>query len=478
MSISRQSHYRWAWRVAALVCLAVAGAWSQPAAAQATFVLYSWNALHLGRNEGSQNNKCSQLSNALYTNGQPINPADIIVIQELMYDTTKTCVGTNPAINAPPLDGNFVWTISPTPFGPKSYKEYYGFLYRPNAMNGPNQPNVTLQATSQAAYSGGVELEEIQVQDGGSGYGPGTTVVITPALGGAAANPVIEGGVIEEVEVTNPGSGYAAPPTITLGNTGGGTGAELQAILENDYTQFDRPPMAALFLITPKMGGAAAPAMARSIVVADIHATFGKVGLAPRQAEVQAIAGYVGNWGSAAWWVANNPALNGMIKCTGAPATCPVIIAGDWNLDALDKNDEGTQTFSALTALGMQVAPNIKTSLTDKRPITGSEPYDHFVWTGGVTISAPALTPPGAGVNGGLTGDCTNPQTIYPINNVNINPDATTNMYNVNYQNQVNMLEPSQYRIPYNTFGAPYLKSGKQTTYSDHLGIVACVSIP
>lgn len=79
-------------------------------------------------------------------------------------------------------------------------------------------------------------LEAIVVEAEGSGYGGGTAVVISPALGGAAATPTIVGGRITGITVTNPGSGYTTAPGITF-TGGGGSGALAVATLDSQGVQ-------------------------------------------------------------------------------------------------------------------------------------------------------------------------------------------------------------------------------------------------
>jgi hypothetical protein len=85
---------------------------------------------------------------------------------------------------------------------------------------------------SHTTNSGTTDIQDVIVQNGGSGYSGTPTVTISAPGGGgvtATAEAVVVGGVITAINVTNPGSGYpyggsAVIPTVTISG-GGGSGA-------------------------------------------------------------------------------------------------------------------------------------------------------------------------------------------------------------------------------------------------------------
>jgi hypothetical protein len=81
------------------------------------------------------------------------------------------------------------------------------------------------------------ELEEIKIEDGGSGFRQPPLVVISGGGGsGAEAKAFIGSGKIRSIVVTNPGSGYTSTPTVTIEGTqeDGGTLPKLSAIISNN----------------------------------------------------------------------------------------------------------------------------------------------------------------------------------------------------------------------------------------------------
>lgn len=90
----------------------------------------------------------------------------------------------------------------------------------------------------------------------------------------------------------------------------------------------------------------------------DIHAVFGKGGAAPRRLEVAAMAGVLAHY-------AARPLPDGS-------TIERVVAAGDWNLPATD------DAFEALAPQGLQVAPNLKSSLNAQGSYSSA--YDHFLW--------------------------------------------------------------------------------------------------
>jgi len=82
-----------------------------------------------------------------------------------------------------------------------------------------------------------LELKEIRIEDGGSGYRQTPLITIFGGGGeGATAEAFIGNGQITSVVVTNPGSGFTSTPTITVEGTQeeGGTLPKLSAILSNN----------------------------------------------------------------------------------------------------------------------------------------------------------------------------------------------------------------------------------------------------
>lgn len=92
----------------------------------------------------------------------------------------------------------------------------------------------------------------------------------------------------------------------------------------------------------------------------NVHAVFGKGGLAPRRLEVAAMAEVLDHY-------AARPLSDGA-------TIARVVVAGDWNLPAADKSF--AELAAARPSLG--VAPDVKTSLNAQGEY--ASPYDHFLW--------------------------------------------------------------------------------------------------
>jgi endonuclease/exonuclease/phosphatase family metal-dependent hydrolase len=140
-------------------------------------------------------------------------------------------------------------------------------------------------------------------------------------------------------------------PTIALG--------PVKASAVGNYI---RPPQGLLFQVTPHGSTAA-----KFVWVADAHLLWGGSSPGPRRTE----AGLV-----AAFFTYMETLQN---STTGLAYSDNVIIAGDWNLPATD------QGFGNLTTAGAAIQPNVKTSLNRAGDL--SQPYDHFVTSGTVTLT-------------------------------------------------------------------------------------------
>jgi hypothetical protein len=83
-----------------------------------------------------------------------------------------------------------------------------------------------------------LELQDIEIIEGGSGYTEPPTVIVTGvALEEAEAIAIINSaGQVVGISVTNPGSGYSETPTITF-DGGNGTGARAYAIMGNEVVR-------------------------------------------------------------------------------------------------------------------------------------------------------------------------------------------------------------------------------------------------
>lgn len=95
--------------------------------------------------------------------------------------------------------------------------------------------NAYAEDTEQLLYN----VASVNVVSGGSGYSAITLPVIsfsTPigasAVAAQAGNVTVSGGAITAVEVANPGVGYSSPATITITEGFGGSGANLQAVMQ------------------------------------------------------------------------------------------------------------------------------------------------------------------------------------------------------------------------------------------------------
>jgi hypothetical protein len=114
-------------------------------------------------------------------------------------------------------------------------------------------PNSPVDATWPATGATGLcspGVVGLMISNGGSGYAAGTTATISGGHGsGATVILAITVGVIIGYKITNIGSGYIFPDpgvTVTLGNTGGGTGAVIKAIVD-----WPCPPYGARYVLDP-----------------------------------------------------------------------------------------------------------------------------------------------------------------------------------------------------------------------------------
>lgn len=138
------------------------------------------------------------------------------------------------------FDSNYVPTSNPIN-GTSSYIEdvgdafpevnpeyqYEGYLYCDGAeYNISDYP--VLYSVIGNDY-GGTPKPPIEITNGGSSYGPTTTITFplpsSPTGIRATALVVVDAGQIVQVVVTNPGVGYTTPPIPVLGNVGSGVGA-------------------------------------------------------------------------------------------------------------------------------------------------------------------------------------------------------------------------------------------------------------
>lgn len=113
-----------------------------------------------------------------------------------------------------------VATVGATTFRNPKVDVYGGF-----GLAGGNGMGATCTATLTAT-----DIASIVVCSGGN-YSGTPTVVITPALGGAAATAVMSGTAVSSITVTNPGAGYTTPPAITFSGGGEVTPAVASAVL-------------------------------------------------------------------------------------------------------------------------------------------------------------------------------------------------------------------------------------------------------
>lgn len=74
-------------------------------------------------------------------------------------------------------------------------------------------------------------INEVQVDNGGSGYQSNATITVVGSGTGAVLTPVIESGVIRRVIVTNSGTGYTTAPILNVVSPTG-SGAQLVAIVD------------------------------------------------------------------------------------------------------------------------------------------------------------------------------------------------------------------------------------------------------
>ena len=142
--------------------------------------------------------------------------------------------------------------------------------------------------------------------------------------------------------------------------TGGPTVA-LGAVTAGAVGNYIRPPQGLLFDITPN-----GSTTVKHVWVANAHLLWGGSSPGPRRAEAALVAGFF-------TYMETLQDSNGLVYSAN------VIIGGDWNLPATD------QGFGNLTTAGATIQPNVPTSLN--RTGATSQPYDHFVTSGTVTLT-------------------------------------------------------------------------------------------
>ena len=106
-----------------------------------------------------------------------------------------------------------------------------------------NQPSVTISGGGGTNANAIAQLVtfatgtvSIQVNNGGSGYGPYGNLSVTITGGGgtnANATAIISGNVITEVVMNNPGSGYTSAPAVSISG-GTGSGANISATINTN----------------------------------------------------------------------------------------------------------------------------------------------------------------------------------------------------------------------------------------------------
>lgn len=133
-------------------------------------------------------------------------------------------------------------------------------------------------------------------------------------------------------------------------------------------TQYMRPPQGLLFQVFPFDTSTNLPSTTgKYLWVANAHLIWGGSSPVQRRAEATNVATFF-------------TFMQGVQNATtGTAWTTNVLIGGDWNLAATDTG------FGALTTAGATIQPNVKTSLNPAGAL--SQPYDHFITSGTVTLS-------------------------------------------------------------------------------------------
>ena len=133
-------------------------------------------------------------------------------------------------------------------------------------------------------------------------------------------------------------------------------------------TVYMRPPQGLLFQVFPFDSSTNLPSTTgKYLWVANAHLIWGGSNPGQRRAEATNVALFF-----TAMQAVQNPTA-------GTAWTTNVLIGGDWNLAATDTG------FNALTTAGATIQPNVKTSLNPAGAL--SQPYDHFITSGTVTLS-------------------------------------------------------------------------------------------
>ncbi len=143
-------------------------------------------------------------------------------------NVTPTQEGFGYVVNHPALGGLVVELMPPSATSPLILGQTFTFV-----IVGKYKP---LELSMQG------QVLALNIAAGGSGYGSSVTVALSaPPPGGVQATATIteSGGVLNAYTITNPGSGYLSPPLVTLANTGGGTGAILNAIIASPVNSRD-----------------------------------------------------------------------------------------------------------------------------------------------------------------------------------------------------------------------------------------------
>lgn len=177
----------------------------------------------------------SYLVTALDADGNESVASGIIPIYSLDLGTTTSTV-TN----------SVSWTSVPGAVSYRVYKTYKTSVASSGTTTGANSsaqfglvgatkglrfddtniaPDYTVRPPTHFDPFGATPIESVTVTNGGSGYAPTDTLVISDLGGfGGVLFPIVVGGVIKSVVILSGGRDYLAP-TITVTSGGGGTGA-------------------------------------------------------------------------------------------------------------------------------------------------------------------------------------------------------------------------------------------------------------
>lgn len=195
-----------------------------------------------------------------------------------------------------------------------------------------------------AVLSGGT-IGSILVDYPGVGYAGTPTVVITPALGGAAATAVMMSdgsGRLQSITVTNPGSGYSSAPTITFTGSSAGSNFGKFQLIGGKYNHIEHGASGQSNLggspLVTMLGVSTVPSENRQLIWKGVEALVvgNNSGTNNNSAVVIAKNAYVEISGGGIQGKSDNGACVRLVNCDSAIISDIYILNGDYGLEAKD----------------------------------------------------------------------------------------------------------------------------------------------